>query len=236
VTSATYRQASDAPAALVARDPDNRLLARATRRRLDAEQIRDSALAAAGLLDRRVGGPSIFPVLPARLFDDASQSQWNDHWKTSPVADRRRRSLYVTWKRMLLHPALATLDAPSREVCAARRGVSNTPLQSLVLLNEPEFTAAAVALADRVLREQAAPEARIDALLRRVVSRPAGPRERAVLAALVAQMRAHYAAQAGAARELLGPAADGDLPADEVAAWTIAASTVLNLDEAISRQ
>jgi len=236
VTSATYRQSSDAPPALVARDPDNRLLGRAIRRRLDAEQIRDAALAAAGLLDRRFGGPSVYPEMPARLFDDASQSQWNNHWRTSPPADRHRRSLYVTWKRMLLHPTLATLDAPSRESCVVDRVVTNTPLQALVLLNDPVFVEAARAFGARVLGEQRTTADRIDALVWIALSRPATVRERSVLTALVDDGRRHFAADGEAARRLLGMDPPAGVAAAEWAAWTIAASTVLNLDEAISRQ
>jgi len=238
-TSATYRQSSDAPADLVARDPANLLLARATRRRLDAEQIRDVALAASGLLTRNVGGPSVKPDMPAHLFDDLVPAQSDAPWKASPGSARHRRSLYLTWKRMLLDPTLATFDAPSREVCVPQRVVTNTPLQSFVLLNDRVFVEAAVALAARVLAEHPGDDAtRLEAAMRIVLSRSPSPRELETLGGLLADLRAHYAADAGAARALIGPKAPAvqDVPPSELAAWTMLASTVLNLDEAISRQ
>jgi mono/diheme cytochrome c family protein len=238
-TSAAYRQSSDASAELVARDPANLLLARATRRRLDAEQIRDVALAASGLLNRSVGGPSVKPDMPAHLFDDLVPVQSDAPWKPSPGSARHRRSLYVTWKRMLLNPTLATFDAPSREVCVAQRVVTNTPLQSFVLLNDHAFVEAAVALAARVLAEHPGDDAaRLDAAMRIVVSRSPSPRELETLGALLADMRTHYTADAAAAQALIGPKAPAvkDVPPPELAAWTVVASTVLNLDEAISRQ
>jgi len=238
-TSAAYRQSSDASADVVARDPANHLLARATRRRLDAEQIRDVALAASGLLNRRFGGPSVKPDIPANLLDDLVPVQSDAPSKPALGSERHRRSLYLAWKRMLLNPTLATFDAPSREVCTAGRVATNTPLQSFVLLNDPVFVEAAVAFAVRVLVDHPGEDAsRLDAVMRIALSRPPSASEREMLTSLLADMRTHYAADAVAAQALVGPATATlrDTPPPELAAWTIVASTVLNLDETISRQ
>ncbi|MFP6900059.1 MAG: DUF1553 domain-containing protein, partial [Opitutales bacterium] len=153
VTSTTYRQSSVQRSDLREKDPRNRLLARFPRVRLPAEQIRDGALAVSGLLNASIGGPSVFPYQPPGLYEERGQTlpgNSNFTWKNSTGSDRYRRSLYTYWKRMMLHPVMATFDAPTREVCTAKRSITNTPQQALAALNEPLFAEAAAALAKRL--------------------------------------------------------------------------------------
>ncbi|HLU50246.1 MAG TPA: DUF1553 domain-containing protein, partial [Planctomycetota bacterium] len=158
VLSATYRQSSHATPELLSRDPENRLFARGPRFRLPAEMIRDGALLAAGLLDERIGGPSVYPPLPEGVADLA----WGGYrWPTSKGADRYRRSLYTFAKRTVPHPVYTVFDAPPGDVCEVRRGRSNTPLQALTLLSDAIYVEAARALAARVL-EDSGPHATVE--------------------------------------------------------------------------
>ena len=150
VTSATYRQSSAAPPALVERDPYNRLLARGSRVRMEAEMVRDATLAASGLLSRKIGGPSVFPPQPDGIWDIPYSSE---KWIPSEGEDRYRRGLYVFIRRSATYPSLITFDATSREHTTVRRVRTNTPLQALTTLNDEAFFEAARALAARVLRE-----------------------------------------------------------------------------------
>ena len=150
LTSATYRQQSAANEALRERDPNNELLARGPSFRLSAEMIRDNALAATGLLDRKVGGPSVYPYQPAGLWDELSDKHWRYRYPELTPENRYRRSLYTYRKRSAIHPGQLIFDAPDNSVCSVRRSRSNTPLQALVLLNDPQFTEAAEALAERL--------------------------------------------------------------------------------------
>ena len=137
VTSATYRQSSRVTPELLARDPRNRLLARAPRVRLEAEMVRDQALALSGLLSPKIGGPSVFPPQPAGLWQAAFNGQRT--WATSQGTDKYRRALYTFWRRTVPYPSMATFDAPSREICAIKRVRTNTPLQAFVTLNDPVY-------------------------------------------------------------------------------------------------
>ena len=155
VTSATYRQSSKVTPALLEKDPENRLLARGPRLRLPAEMIRDTALAASGLLNDEIGGPSVFPYQPTGLWEEmafgegfSAQAYEQSHGK-----DLYRRGMYTFWKRTVPPASLATFDAPDREKCTARRALTNTPLQALALLNDPTYVEAARALAQRALLE-----------------------------------------------------------------------------------
>ena len=151
VTSATYRQSSKVRPEMQEKDPRNRLVARAPRVRLEAEMVRDQALALSGLLSRKVGGPSVFPPQPDGLWQAAFNGERT--WTTSKDDDRYRRGLYVFWRRTVPYPSMATFDAPSREICAIKRVRTNTPLQSFVTLNDPVYVEAAQALARRIVRE-----------------------------------------------------------------------------------
>ena len=232
VTSATWRQDSRCDDALRARDPQNEWLARGPSFRLSAEAIRDSALAVSGLLVPRVGGPSVKPYQPPGLWEEKSGASY--------VADDGeglwRRSLYTYQKRTSPPPAMTTFDAGAREVCTVRRQTTTSPLQALLLMNDPQHVEAARALAARVLGDHEAVDARLDALLRRVLSRPARPEETAVLRAAVAQEKSGFQADPAAARALceVGRSPlDPTLDPIELATWTTIASTVLCLDEAI---
>jgi hypothetical protein len=236
VTSAAYRQTSKAPPELVARDPENRLVGCGPRVRLPAEVIRDQALAAAGLLSRKKGGPSVHPPQPDVGLKAAFGSGID--WKTSDGEDRYRRALYTTWRRSNPYPSMATFDAPSREVCTIRRPRTNTPLQALVTLNDPVYVEAAQALARRMVREGGSVDAdRAARGFRLVLSRRPGLAELDRLLRLYADAAAGFRADAADAKRMatdpLGPV-PADLAIDEpdLAAWTVVANVILNLDEA----
>ena len=239
VLSAAYRQTSKCPPELVARDPENRLLACGPRVRLPAEVIRDQALAAAGLLSRKKGGPSVNPPQPNLGL--AAAFGGGIDWKTSTGEDRYRRAIYTTWRRSNPYPSMATFDAPNREVCTLRRPRTNTPLQALVTLNDPVYVEAAQALARRMIREGGSnPADRAARGFRLVLARrPTGPEiDRLVRLhdEAAATYRGAEAAATQMATEPLG-APPPDLGIDtpeklaDLAAWTVVANVILNLDE-----
>lgn len=200
VTSATYRQNSDASPEALEIDPRNALLARGARFRLPAEAIRDQALAAGGLLSRRVGGPPVMPWQPEGVWQVVYSSK---QWLTSPDEDRYRRALYTLWRRTSPYPSMTTFDAPSGETCTPRRIRTNTPLQALVTLNDPTLMEAAQRLAERSAREAGlAPRARLDRLFRLVLARPASEREAERLLALREEARRELARDVPNARRL----------------------------------
>ena len=183
VTSATYRQSSQVRPDLLEKDPRNRLLARAPRVRLEAEMVRDQALALSGLLSQKMGGPSVFPPQPAGLWQAAFNGERT--WSTSQGEDRYRRGLYTFWRRTVPYPSMAVFDAPSREICAIRRVRTNTPLQSLVTLNDPVYIEAAQALARRIVRDGGATVAsRVGHGLQLCLGRPPRPEQVEPLVAL----------------------------------------------------
>ena len=240
VTSATYRQSSVITPELQERDPKNRLLARGPRFRADAEVIRDIALRTSGLLTEKVGGPSIFPPVPESLF--ASSFIPVDFWKTATDAERYRRSLYVFRRRSMPDPVLSSFDAPNGDSACAARPRSNTPLAALAALNEIVFVEAAQALALRILREGGATEAARAAYgFRLCTARPARPDEIAEVVAVLKIPRQRVAEGWISAREVaFGDAAKlPELPAGvtpvDVAAWTVAARVLLNLDETLTK-
>jgi hypothetical protein len=237
VTSRTYRQTSKASEALRQRDPYNHLLARQGRFRLDAEMVRDNALAISGLLSRKIGGPSARPYQPAGYW--AYLNFPRREWMKDKGEDLYRRGLYTYWCRTFLHPSLLAFDAPTREECTVERPRSNTPQQALVLLNDPTYVEAARVLAERVLREGGIDtEQRIHFVYRQALGRRAEPAEVGVLRKLYERHLQHYAREREDAAALLRvgdrPAAQ-DLPAHEVAAWASVARVVLNLHETITR-
>lgn len=242
VTSAAYRQSSRATPELIELDPENRLLARGPRFRLKAELIRDNALAISGLLNPAIGGPSVFPYQPPGIWEEVAYGDYftAQTYTPSTGADLYRRSMYTFWKRTAPPPSLVTFDAPDREKCIARRARTNTPLQALVLLNDPTYVEAARAFAERLIREAGRdPARRIDHAFRLALARPASPRERQLLRNLAARQLAHYRGDPEAARKLLAVGEsrpEPSLDAAELAAWTTVASVILNLDETISKQ
>ena len=242
VTSATYRQASQVTRKLLERDPENRLLARGPRLRLPAEMIRDTALAASGLLNAEIGGPSVFPYHPTGLWEEmafgegfSAQTYQQSHGK-----DLYRRGLYTFWKRTVPPASMAVFDAPDREKCTARRAQTNTPLQALVLMNDPTYVEASRALAERVLREAGTDEKRrIEYAFRLATARKPSGKETGVLRTLLRNRLVAYRRDPKAAARLLEV---GESPRDrkldpvEHAAWTTLASVILNLDETITKQ
>lgn len=236
VTSATYRQSSKCPPDVIANDPENRLLSCGPRVRLSAEVIRDQALAAAGLLSRKKGGPSVHPPQPDLGLKAAFGGGLD--WKTSDGEDRYRRAIYTTWRRSNPYPSMATFDAPNREVCTLRRPRTNTPLQALVTLNDPVYVEAAQALARRMIAEGGvASSDRAIRGFRLVLARKPTGAEIDRLLQLFEDARDEYRGDEVAAGKMatvpLGappPALAADMP--ELAAWTVVANVILNLDEA----
>ncbi len=240
VSSQTYRQSSRATPELLARDPNNRLLARGPRFRAEAEVIRDIVLSASGLLSPKFGGPSIFPPVPESLRAASFSSM--DFWKTDIGPERYCRSLYVFRRRSIPDAVLAAFDAPVGDLTCVRRQRSNTPLAILASLNEPVFVEAARALALRVLREGGPDNAaRINYAFRLCTARSARPDETEAVLALLLSHRARLAEGWLSAREIatgdsarLPDLPPGTTPKD-AAAWTIAARVLLNLDETITK-
>jgi hypothetical protein len=240
VTSATYRQQSQTSAILRERDPENRLLARGPRVRLAAEMIRDQALAVSGLLTNKMGGPPVKPYQPDGLWEQLSAFQGKKLFERSKGEDLWRRSVYSYWKRTVPPPSMTVFDAPTREFCVIRRPMSSTPLQALALLNDEMYIEAARKLAERMLREGGAtPATRLAYAFRLAAARTPSASETAVLEAGLNRRIAQYRADRAAAEKLLGAGEaprDATLDAVELAAYTTAASVILNLDEVITRQ
>ena len=237
VTSATYRQSSVATAAQLERDPRNRLYGRALRRRLDAEAVRDQALAVSGLLAKKIGGPSVYPFQPEGLWRAAFNGQRS--WATSEGEDRYRRGIYTFLRRTVPYPSMATFDAPSRETCTLRRLPTNTPLQAYVTMNDPVFVEAAQALGRRLIREGGEnPTDRIRFGLKLLTGRTANDAQIATLLQLYHSELANYQTLIDDAVQLttrpLGPLPFG-WDAAEAAAWTAVANVQLNLDAVLTR-
>lgn len=236
VTSATYRQTSQADPALTVSDPDNRLLARGPKHRLTAEQIRDSALSVSGLLVRKLGGPSVKPYQPAGLWEESGTGKTYVQDKGEKLY---RRSLYTFWRRTAPPPAMLTFDATPREVCTAKRESTATPLQALVLLNDPQFVEAARVLGERLVRETKEAEIRVAQAFRLGTGRWPLTRERDILRKLYDEQLTYFAAHPEAAEQYLTIGdwpRDRSLPAAEVAACAVLASTVLSHDEFVTKR
>ena len=230
VMSATYQQSSRITRELLAKDPENRLLARSPRVRLEAEVIRDAAFYSGGLLFEKIGGPSVFPPQPAGVTTEGTYGGLE--WKISPGGDRYRRGLYTFTKRTAPYAMATTFDAPSGEVCVARREVSNTPLQALTLLNDPVFEEVAQALGQSIAAMSGSVDDRVDALFRRCLSRAPDRDERAQLCQFFqSQKRRFDLGQLDAAK--IASAGTGEI--SERAAWTVLARVLLNLDEAVTK-
>jgi hypothetical protein len=236
VLSRTYRQSSAAGEPLRQHDPYNRLLARQASFRLDAEMVRDNALAVSGLLSRKIGGPSAKPYQPPGYW--AYLNFPTREWQNDKGEGLYRRGLYTYWQRTFPHPSLLAFDAPSREECTVERPRSNTPLQALVLLNDPTYVEAARVLAERMVRAGDGVEPRIQFAYRQALCRQAGPEEVKVLSALSEQHFRQFRADQPAASALISTGdypVPKDIDAAELAAWTSVARVVLNLHETITR-
>ncbi len=214
--SAAYRQSSRVTPELLERDPENRLLARGPRFRVTAECVRDVALAASGLLSDKIGGPSVFPPQPPGIWEGSfTTHDTQDRWKESEGDDRHRRGLYTFWRRTAPYPTTMIFDAPTRDVCTVNRSRTDTPLQALATLNDPVYVEAAEALARRMIAAAGDDAARIERGFRWCVARAPDATERDRLLALLARSRA------GAK--------------DDVAAYTVVANVLLNLDETLTK-
>ena len=242
VTSAAYRQTSPVTPELLEKDPENRLIARGPRFRLPAEMLRDGELYLSGLLKEKTGGASVSPYQPNGVWEEiafgdgfTSQTYQQGHGD-----DLHRRSLYTFWKRTAPPPEMITFDAPDREKCAARRTITNTPLQALVLLNDPTFVEAARSLAERMLVEGGkTPATRLDYGFRLATARGPAPAELAILRDTLNVELLNFKRHEDKAQALLK---NGEAPVNpkldksELAAWTTVASMILNLDETMTKQ
>ena len=243
VTSSAYRQSSKVTPEGLAKDPEDRLLARAPRLRLPAEFIRDGALAVSGLLDDRIGGASVSPYQPAGLWEELMSREDGKNWSAQTYTqshgrDLYRRTMYTFWKRTSPPPTLVTFDAPDRETCTVRRARTNTPLQALVLLNDPTYVEASRKLAERLIREAETPDDRLNLAFRLVLARRPTAGEMDVLRQVHREALAKFRADKEAATKLLSVGEsprDPKLDAAELAAWSAVAGVVLNLDEAVTR-
>ncbi|MFO0847013.1 MAG: DUF1549 and DUF1553 domain-containing protein [Gemmataceae bacterium] len=236
VTSGTYRQVSKARPELKDLDPNNRLLAFQNPRRLEAEFVRDNALAVAGLLNRDIGGPSVKPYQPGGYY---ANLQFPDRdYKPDTDARQYRRGVYAHWQRTFLQPMLANFDAPSREECTASRIVANTPQQALTLLNDPTFVEAARVLAAAAMKDGGTSDAdKLAWVYRRVLARSPKPAEAESLLKFLTAQRDHFRSTPADAEKLakVGLTPASDLPAPELAAWASVCRVLLNLHETITR-
>ncbi len=236
VMSSTYRQSSVVSEKARAKDPLNELLSHYPRRRLDAEGVRDQALALSGLLSGKIGGPSVYPPQPDGLWRAAFNGQRN--WTTSTGEDRYRRGMYTFWRRTVPYPSMATFDAPSRENCTLRRLPTNTPLQAFVTMNDPAFVEMSQALGRRVQKEGGSTvEERVRYALTLCLARPPQAEQVKALVELYQSELEHYRKDAEGAKKLAtgadGKAMSGD--AAEQAAWTVVGNVLLNLDGVLAK-
>jgi len=240
VTSSTYRQAAVATPEKVAKDRDNRLMSRGPRFRMDAEMVRDSALAASGLLVRRIGGASVRPYQPDGVWEAVAMIGSNTRdYRRDTGESLYRRSLYTFWKRSAPPASMEVLNAPNRELCTVRRDRTNTPLQALLTLNDVQYVEAARVLAERAIKTGGAtPQTRLDFVARRLLSRPFRDNERPVVEGTLADLLAHYRAKPDEARRLIAfgeSRADATLDPVELAAYTMAVNQLMNLDEVLNK-
>ncbi|MBX7103888.1 MAG: DUF1553 domain-containing protein [Gemmataceae bacterium] len=239
VCSSTYRQSAVTTTEKREKDPSNRLLSRGPRFRMDAEMVRDAALASSGLLVRTVGGPSVKPYQPEGVWEAVAMIGSNTRdYKQDRGENLYRRSMYTFWKRAAPPASMEILNAPNRETCAVRRERTNTPLQALVTLNDPQFVEAARRLAENALHEDVSDAATIDWIAIRVLARPLSPEERKITLVSLGRLTDYYQAHPDEAVRLLTV---GESPRDtrlnpvQHAAWTMLCNELLNLDEAICK-
>jgi hypothetical protein len=240
VMSAAYRQSSKASPEQLARDPKNQLLAHGPRFRMDAEMLRDVALQSGGLLVNKIGGPSVQPYQPPNVWEQVGIGPSDTLVYEQQRGDALyRRSMYTYWKRMAMLPDMDAFDAPMRDVVCTRRQRTDTPLQALVTMNDVQWVEAARALAQRVIKEGGAmPRRRIDLMSEILLAHDPPPRMETALEESLTKMQKHYAADPKAAHALIGVGekpADASIPASELAAWTMVASEMLNLDETVTK-
>ncbi len=239
LTSAAYRQSSQVSPAALEADPQNRLISRGPRYRMDAEVLRDTALQASGLLASKTGGPPVKPYQPAGIWEAVSMPESNTlHYKQDSGEALYRRSLYSFWKRFAPPPSLETFDAPAREVVCTRRARTNTPLQALVSMNDPQFFEAARKLAERAIRTGSSDRERLDFMGEILISRHLDDAEAGLFVKSKENFAAYYKAHPDDAAQIL---TNGEAPADraldpvEIATWAMVANQFLNLDETLNQ-
>jgi hypothetical protein len=240
VTSAAYRQSAVTTPEKLDRDPQNRLISRGPRFRMDAEMVRDYALAASGLLTAKIGGPSVRPYQPDGVWEAVAMPESNTrYYRADSGEDLYRRSMYTLWKRAAPPASMDIFNAPSREACTVRRERTNTPLQALVTLNDPQFVEAARRLAETTLKQGGdKTEGRIDFTARRLLARPLRPQELQVVQSSLDALLKHYKADPEGAKKLI---AVGQSPVDPkldpttLAAWTMLTNELMNLDEVLNK-
>jgi hypothetical protein len=239
VTSATYRQSAAVTSEKLEKDLENRLFSRGPRFRMDAEMVRDYALAASGLLSEKIGGPSVRPYQPPGVWEAVAMigSDTRDY-KQDSGESLYRRSMYTFWKRSAPPASMEIFNAPSREHCVMIRERTNTPLQALVTLNDPQFVEAARRLARNAIAERADADDRIHYIAQRLLARRLTPPELDIVRASAAKFAEHYTAHAEDAAKLIDVGdspADANVPAAELAAWTMVANQLMNLDEVLNK-
>jgi hypothetical protein len=237
VMSATYRQSSNVSAEQLQHDPRNEFLSRSPRYRLPAETVRDTALFVSSLLKEKIGGPSVKPYQPDGLWEDVSVER-RDKYVADTGEGLYRRSMYTFWKRTCPPPGMAAFDAPDRETCVVRRARTNTPMQALLLLNDPTYVESARKLAERVMLPSIGDKERFVLVFRIVLSRSPSDTEQNTMQEILKKAHAHFAANPAAAEAFLGvgqSAREATLNPVDLAAWTAAMSVMLNLDESISK-
>lgn len=244
VTSSTYRQSSHVSKESIGRDPENRLLARGPRLRLPAEFIRDQALFVSGLLNAKIGGASVSPYQPAGIWEDLAYREDGANFTAQSYSqshgeDLYRRTMYTFWKRTAPPPTLVTFDAPDRETCTVRRSRTNTPLQALVLMNDPTYVEAARKFAERIIQHGGeSPERRIEYAFRNAIARRPSGDEKSVLLQVLNNQLALYRADPQTAEKLVQVGEsprNANLDVAELAAWTMIANVILNLDETLTK-
>jgi hypothetical protein len=239
VMSSTYRQSAKSTPDRLAKDPRNLLLSRGPRFRMDGEMLRDIALQSGQLLVNTIGGPSVKPYQPANVWEQVSYPTSDTvNYVQEHGEALYRRTLYTYWKRMAPPPDLDAFDAPMRDVVCTRRQRTDTPLQALVTMNDTQWVEAARGLAQRVILERGRTDERINLMSKILLAHDASQKTAAVLAESVQQMRAHYKADPKSARALVETGEkkrDTSIPEPELAAWTMIANEMLNLDETLTK-
>jgi hypothetical protein len=239
VMSAAYRQSAAVTAEKLEKDPDNRLLSRGPRFRMDAEMVRDYALSASGLLSDKIGGRSVKPYQPPGVWEAVAMIGSDTRNYTQDSGDALyRRSMYTLWKRAAPPASMDVFNAPNRETCTMVRERTNTPLQALVTLNDPQFVEAARRLAERALQAEPELKGRFNFIAERLLSRPLRPEEVTILQASLEKFQQHYAAAGDDAKKLIDvgeSSVEANVTPAELAAWTMVANELMNLDEVLNK-
>jgi hypothetical protein len=239
VTSSTYRQAAVATPEKLEKDPENRLLSRGPRFRMDAEMVRDYALASSDLMVPKIGGPSVKPYQPPGVWEAVAMHESNTRYYVQDTGEKLyRRSLYTFWKRSAPPASMEVFNAPAREVCTVRRERTNTPLQALATLNDVQMIEASRHLAQVVLKSNEKEEDRLQTLAVKLLARPWNEQELAVVKSSLADLSSHYTSHLDDAKKLIAVGEskpDDTLPVAELAAWTMLANQAMNLDEVLNK-